>query len=44
MRTAWFHPDFAPFIFEQQQQLTFLNSNDTDEEDAFQATAPERVE
>ena len=38
------HPDFAPFIFEQQQQLNFLNSNGTDEEDAFQAKAPERAE
>ena len=38
------HPDFAPFIFEQQQQLTFLNSDGTDEEDAFQAKAPERAE
>ena len=37
------HLDFAPFIFEQQQ-LNFLNSNDTDEEDAFQAKAPERAE
>ena len=40
------HLDFAPFIFEhqQQQQLNFLNANDTDEEDAFQAKAPERDE
>ena len=37
------HLDFAPFIFEQQQ-LNFLNANDTDEEDAFQAKAPERAE
>jgi hypothetical protein len=26
---------------EQQQQLNFLNANDTDEEHAFQAKAPE---
>ena len=37
------HLDFAPLIFEQQQ-LNFLNANDTDEEDAFQAKAPERAE
>jgi hypothetical protein len=34
----------AAAAVEQQQQLNFLNANDTDEEHAFQAKAPERAE